>query len=126
MPFFNYKCCKCGGKGERLIVSKADRTCIDCDAAIVVGDRVLSPYDGISLRSFTPYFDAGLGVQLNSQRERQMIMKERGLVEVGNEIDRMERNVNTDFDTGVSDEEFRVGWEKAIAVDDGGDPACLS
>jgi len=118
MPFFKYQCEHCNNIGERLVVNCVDKTCQKCDKPIGLGDQTTSAYSGVALMSFNPYYDKGLGKFIDTRSERIRTMKERGLIEIGNETERMDRNVNPnkDFECGVTDDEFREGWQKAEAV----------
>ena len=60
----------------------------------------------IVLRSFAPYWDGGLGTYITSQRQRQSIIRKDGLVEVGNELDAMERT--PEQAPHVTDDEFML------------------
>ena len=66
----------------------------------------ISKYRSISLHSFEPHFDRGLGEYVSTQGQRQRFIKEKGLIEVGNELDHMKES-----DTSkslVSDEAFHA------------------
>jgi len=84
MPSYTFKegaCTECGSKYKGLICDEEPirNACPQCR------DKTRAVTNARSIRYFhsTPYFDTGLGVHVKSRRERNSIIKERGLVEVG-------------------------------------------
>ena len=84
MPSYVLKegaCAECGSVYIGLICDDepARNSCPACR------DSTVAVHNARSIRYFhsVPYYDTGLGVHVKSRRERKSLIKERGLVEVG-------------------------------------------
>ena len=82
MPRYGYYCDKCGKKFEverRMDDRRDEEECPYCGS---IGERTYdAPY---VIEDITPYYDRGLGCQVNSRADRRAIMNSMGLTEAGN------------------------------------------
>jgi hypothetical protein len=74
-------CGTCGCKEERLL-PREGYTCT-CGAEMT---RQFSKESARSFREFKPYFDEGLGIDINGRNERKQAMKAMGLQEAGDRV----------------------------------------
>ena len=117
MPSYTLKegtCTECGSKYKGLICDEEPirNTCSECrDATTAVANAR-------SIRYFhsTPYYDTGLGVHVKSRRERNSIIKERNLVEVGDYnpdyiLDDIKPTKQDSPFNGEMDDDFMDAWK---------------
>lgn len=75
MPTYDLRCLSCGREWERisLIASRRD-PCEECGGAV---EQVFK--HSVQATPFVPYFDEGLGIQVNSFADRWTGMRRAGL-----------------------------------------------
>jgi len=77
MPRYGYKCATCKEYFElamRIAEYTGEKECPHCGA---MGERVFEPPNIIP--DIKPYYDRGMGVQINTRQDKKALMKERGL-----------------------------------------------
>jgi hypothetical protein len=118
MPSYTFKegtCAECGSKYKGLI----------CDEEPIRNmcplhrDKKAAVTNARSIRYFSaqPYFDTGLGTWVKSRRERNNIMRERNLVEVGDYnpkyiMDDIKPNKPWERESDGPDDDFMEVWRE--------------
>jgi putative FmdB family regulatory protein len=77
MPLYDYECCGHRWDAFHTIADRLKEPCPRCGhfAHQIIG----IPY---TTKDFKPYFDQSLGVVVKNRREKAMLLKEKGLLEV--------------------------------------------
>ena len=87
MPRYDYFCERCGKRVEHRCSLSEYRREIDCPHC---GERVERCFDPDSapfvINDIEPYYDRGLDMHIQSRTDKRAILKEKGLVEVGNDL----------------------------------------
>lgn len=83
MPTYEYRCPKCGIFD--IVQSIHDNPLVNCPTCNSDISRIITGGTGFILDVHDTYYDVGLGMHITSKAHRKAVMKERNLVEVGNE-----------------------------------------
>jgi putative FmdB family regulatory protein len=76
MPLYDYECPECAFEGEQfaLMVDRKNQKCPKCSTILLQVYRPTPRY-----KPFNPYFDIGLGVEINSLAHRKRVMKQQAM-----------------------------------------------
>jgi putative FmdB family regulatory protein len=86
MPRYEYMCGSCGRRFELNLRMADYRRWWDCPRCSKQAERIYTPDSApYIINDIVPYHDKGLGMDIHSRSERRAIMKQRGLVEAGDD-----------------------------------------
>lgn len=76
MPMYDYLCPKCGDECEKLapVSQRQNQKCAQCGETL---DQIHKPQR--HYKPFNPYFDIGLGVEVQDKAHRAKVMRQNGL-----------------------------------------------
>jgi putative FmdB family regulatory protein len=118
-PVYDYLCGKCGSpfeefRGIKAYDSDASANCPHCSHLCGSGDRDFSraSYSFIGTNVQNAEFNPGLGQVVKSAYHKKEILKEKGLVEVGNDFNSGEK-MQTHFDKRKA-EEREKRWQTGL------------
>jgi putative FmdB family regulatory protein len=82
MPVYEWKCQGCG-REEDVLAAVKDR---NLPRSCACGWKMARKVSLVHVENFSPYFDEGLGCDIESPSHRRRVMKELGVIEAGDRV----------------------------------------
>ena len=112
MPTYEYRCPECGVFDIiQSIKEEPLKDCPTCNSAI---SRIITGGTGFILDVHDTYYDVGLGMPITSKAHRRQVMRDRNLVEVGNEWKYVDPNVQRREQELKLEKEWKDTSEKVL------------
>lgn len=83
MPRWTWKCNQCKHEEDRFVPLREREMAYACEACGGTTERLFSRESALNFMPFEPYYDEGLGCDVNGRREKRQIMADMGVQEAG-------------------------------------------